>query len=197
MYARTLSLLVSLSLLGFAGSARAGHHSWDITEIFSNGDGSVQFVEMDCPSNGEAGLGPFTLTAGANTFNFVTNLPSSSTANTWVLIATAAFAALPGAPTPDYVIPAGFFSTAGGTLNYAGGADIWNHGAVPVNGQLSLYRNGSTAANTPKNFAGVEGNVDANPPNPVPSVAGWGIVLLVGALLLAASGILRRRPVAA
>ena len=61
-------------------------------------------------------------------------LPSSSTANTWVLIATAAFAALPGAPTPDYIMPAGFFPTGGGTLNYASGADIWTYGAVPVNG---------------------------------------------------------------
>ena len=70
-------------------------------------------------------------------------------------------------------------------------------GSTALNGQDSLYRSGSPGANTPKNFAGVEGNVDAYPPNPVPSVAGWGIVLLVGALLLAASGILRRRPVAA
>ena len=190
---RWLPIAALTLALTFAGTARAGHHSWDFTEIFSNASGTVQFIELFCPANGEAGLGPWTITAGANTFTFVTNLPSASTANTWVLIGTTAFAALSGAPAPDYVLPNSFFSTSGGTLNYASGADSWTYGTVPTNGTLSLMRNGSTATNTPKNFAGTQGQVNAGGPTPVvPSMAAWGMILLVGAMLFVASGSLRR-----
>lgn len=189
---RWMSIAVAAAVLSLAGSARAGHHSWDFTEIFSNSSGTVQFIELFCPNNGEAGLGPFTVTAGANTLNFVTNLPSAATANTWVLIGTSTFAGLPGAPSLDYVIPSGFFATGGGTLNYASGADVWAYGAVPTNGVLALLRNGSTATNTPKNFAGTQGQVNASGAPPVPSIAAWGLVLLVGAMLMLASGVLRK-----
>ena len=174
-----------------AGPGFAGHHSWDFTEIFSNADGSVQFIEMDCPSDNEAGLGAFTITAGSNTLNFVTNLPSTSTANTWVLIATSGFGSLTGGVVPDYVIPADFFATGGGTLNYASGADIWNYGAVPTDGVNALLRNGSTATNSPTNFAGQTGSVDLTAQ--IPTLETWGFILLVGAMLLAAVTLLRRR----
>jgi hypothetical protein len=40
-------------------------------------------------------------------------------------VATTAFAALPGAPTPDYVLPDGFLPIGGGTLGYDGAQDTW------------------------------------------------------------------------
>jgi hypothetical protein len=185
----TITLIVAGSL--GAPSAQAGHHSWDITELYSNASGSTQFVELFCPVNGEAGLGPFTLTSTTNTLNFVTNLSSGFTANTWVLCATGNFAGLPGGIVPDYVIPANFFPTAGGTINYASGADIWNYGAVPTNGVLALQRAGGTATNSPRNFAGQQGSVNLG--TPVPAVPTWGLLAWVGAVLLLSSGLLRRR----
>lgn len=178
-------------VLLWAASASAGHHRWDFTEIFSNADGSVQFIEMFSANSGESGLGPWTITAGGNTFNFVTNLPGDS-ANTWVLVATADFASLPGAPTPDYVMPASFFPTGGGTLVYAGGSDTWSYGPVPTNGIASLERDGSTPPNSPTNFAGVTGSVNASGA-PIPSLAAWAAMVLVAVVLLAGSGMLRRR----
>jgi hypothetical protein len=175
-------------------SAMAGHHSWDFTEAFSNADGSVQYVEIFCPVNGEAGLGPFTLTSTTNTLNFVTNLSTSTTMNTWVLVATSNFSGLAGGITPDYIVPANFFPVGGGTFNYAGGADIWNYGAVPTDGVNALQRNGSTAVNSPRNFAGASGSV--NLAGGVPAAPKWGIALLIGLMLFAASGILRRRATA-
>jgi len=185
-----LAPIAALLGLALAGSASAGHHNWDFTEIFSNADGSVQFIEMFSTGNNEAGVGPFTVTAGANSFQFVTNLPSTATANTWLLIGTTAFASLSGAPTPDYVLPDNFFSTAGGTLNYASGTDVWNYGAVPTDGVSSLVRDGSTPTNSPTAFPNVSGSVNANPV--VPSTTSWALILTVGVLLLASSGVLRR-----
>jgi hypothetical protein len=91
---------------------------------------------------------------------------------------------------PDYVIPANFFSTGGGTINYAG-VDVWTYGAVPTDGVHSLARDGTTPVNSPKNFAGQFGSVILT--TAVPTLPTTGIVILIGALLLAASGLLRKR----
>ena len=173
-----------------AASAQAGHHLWDFTEMYSNASGSVQFVEMFTAVNGEAGVGPWSVVAGANTFNFVTNLPNP-TVNTHLLIATSGFGSLAGGVTPDYIIPGNFFATGGGTLNYAGGVDVWNYGTVPTDGVLALQRNGSTATNSPTNYAGNAGSVDQS--TTVPALGGWALALLIGSILLFASGLLRRR----
>jgi len=175
-----------------APPARAAHHLWVFSEMFSNASGSVQYMELFCPAGDEQGVGPFTITSNSHTFNFVTNLPSSATANTYILVATSGFGALAGGVTPDYVIPSSFFATGGGTLNYASGVAVWNYGAVPTDGSHSLLRNGSTAVNSPTNFAGQSGSVNLSAA--VPMLPRWGIVLVVGALLLAGSGLLVVRP---
>jgi len=187
-------LVVLATVIGLVAgtSAQAGHHLWDFTEIFSNASGQVQFVELFTAEDNEQGVGPFTVTAGSNTFNFVTNLSTATTANTWILIATSGFGSLPGGVTPDYIIPGNFFPTGGGTLNYASGTDVWSYGAVPTNGVLSLQRNGSTATNSPTNFTGQSGSVNLAPPA-APILGSWGVALLVGSILLVASGVLRRR----
>ena len=170
--------------------AYAGHHLWKLTELYSNASGSIQFVQLFVPEAGEAGVGPFGLTASGHTFNFVTNLPSSATANTWILVGTPSFASAPGAVPPDYIMPAGFFSTGGGTITYAG-IDAWTYGTVPTDGVHSLMRDGTTPVNSVKNFAAQAGTLAIAAP--APAVTTWGIVALVGALLLIASGLLSRR----
>ena len=187
-----LGILAAVLSLALATPALAGHHLWDITEIYSNGDGSVQFVELFTADNNEQGVGPFNVTASGNTASFGgVNLPTSATANTWILMATSNFASQSGGITPDYLLPTHFFNTGGGTMNYAG-VDIWAYGKVPTDGVNSLQRNGSTAVNSPRNFAGASGSVNLG--ISTPGFQSWGLILLVGALLLAASGLLRRRP---
>jgi hypothetical protein len=193
MRTRFAALGIVAGLL-FTPSAHAAHHLWDFTEIFSNADGSVQFVEIFTAEDNEQNLNGFTITSGGNTLTFTSNLPTAATANTWLLAATSNFAALPGAVTPDYIIPANFFPTGGGTLNYASGADVWNFGAVPTDGVLALQRNGSSATNSPTNFAGEAGSIDLG--TPVPAMSTWAIFLAVGVILLLASGLLRRRTTA-
>jgi len=189
------AVLVGLAGLMLSAPAQAGHHLWKVSEAFSNASGSVQFVELFCTANSEAGLGAFTLTSTTNTLNFVTNLPSATTLNTWALCATSNFASQAGGITPDYIIPANFFPTGGGTLNYASGIDAWAYGAVPTDGVNSLNKSTSnivtTGVNSPHNFAGASGSV--NLASTVSATSTWGIVLTLGALLLVASGLLRKR----
>jgi hypothetical protein len=186
-----LIVLATVVGLAVAATAQAGHHLWDFTEIYSNASGTIQYIELFTADNNEQGVGPFNVTAGGHTVNFVTNLPTALTANTWILIATPKFAGLPGAITPDYILPQeNFFPTGGGTMNYAGGADIWNYGTVPTNGELALQRNGTSASNTPRNFNGGSGHVNLAA---VPAVGSCTTVLLVGGLLLVSSGLLVRR----
>ena len=87
-------------LFAVSGSALASFHLWHITQVYSNADGSIQFVQLQegFGANGQEFLAGHALTstqgATTNTLIFPSNLPSGSTANRSVLIATAGFAAL-------------------------------------------------------------------------------------------------------
>jgi MYXO-CTERM domain-containing protein len=193
MRARLISLAAFAGLLILPSTSHAAHHLWRFTQLFSNASGSTQFAEMFTNDQGETALGSFTIVSGGNTLSFVTNLtPVTGTrTNNWLLVATSNFQALAGGVQPDYIIPANFFPTGGGTLNYASSTDIWTFGTVPTDGVHSLMRDGTTPVNSPINFAGTGGSVNLT--TAVPAVPTFAIALLVGALLLAGSGLLRRR----
>lgn len=196
----TAALLVHVVLfctLLVPGVVEAKAHLWRISEIFSNADGTVQFIELHecCGSLNEYNLTATTLTSDANVYAFPANLPFiASTANGWVLIATADFAALPGAPTPDYIIPANFFDPNGDTITYVGGPDtaVLAVGALPTDGLHAFARDITSGAltvavNSPTNFPGVSGSV--SPPPPVPLAAPW----LLGSVLACAGLFAARR----
>ncbi len=159
--------LVVCVLLLVQAPVMAGSHSWDIVEIFSNSDGTIQFVELQ-EQNGlanEVGLNDKWVRANiaGNQFDFPGNL-SGNTSNAHLLLATAGFAALPGAPTPDYEIPPNFFDLNDDFLEYWTYDDFdFPAGALPLNGKDSLSGDGTTGPNTPTNFAGESGTVDACP----------------------------------
>jgi len=152
-----LALLVQL--------ARADFHDWTIAEIYSNADGSVQFIELSCPNSGETFLGGVRVwcTSGnrTNVFTFPTDL-SGNTEDAKLLLATPGFAAQPGGIVPDYVIPANFLILGSGRLNYAN-VDVLNYANLPTNGVASLVRSGSrfinAATNSPENFASARGSI--------------------------------------
>ncbi len=164
---------MGVALLAVAGMANATFHTFRINEIYSNADGSVQFVEL-VESFGANGQNRF-FSDGAvlesssgittNTLNFPNDLPSNATANRFVLIATAGFAALPEGITPDYVIPDDFLFTGGGDLDFVF-VETVAYGALPA-GVLSLNRMGGTFTpdiNSPTNFAGQTTIIN----NPIP-----------------------------
>ncbi len=167
---RTIALgVMSVGLVGIAGpQAMAGSHSWRINEIFSNADGTVQFIELKecCGFPNEIFIGNKSVSSQAtgNIFTFPGNLPPGTTANAHLLLATPGFAALPGAPAPDYIIAAGFFAIKGDTLSYHV-YDTFTFGAgeLPTDCINSLHDGGSTGPNSPTNFADETGSVDACP----------------------------------
>lgn len=146
--------------------ALGGAHTWDVSEVFSNADGTIQFVELVEANGtpGETGVANKNVTADVTGQSFT--IPSNvapPTSNKHILLATASFAALPGAPTPDHIIPAGslpFFSISGDTVRY-GAFDAFTFGAVPTDGVNSMNDGGIIAPNSPTNYAGATGSVNA------------------------------------
>jgi len=159
---RAFAVLLALA----AAPAQASFHLWSMNELYSNADGTVQFLELTALAGGQQFIAGHTLTSSSggntNTYTFSSNLPGD-TSGRRMLVATQGFAAL-GIVTPDYVVPNNFFFRNGGTLNFASGVDTWNHPALPTNNK-SLDRSGAAIVNSPTNFAGQTGRV------PAPSLA--------------------------
>jgi hypothetical protein len=164
-----LTVAVAAVLIG--GSvppALAGSHLWVINEIFSNVDGTVQFIEMHVPVDAanETNIGGKWVESATtgNQYVFPGNLPPGSTAFAYLLLATEAFADLEGAPTPDHIIPSNFFDLDTDTIRwwaYGNGDLSFSSGELPLDGIMSLNRDGSTGINSPTNFNGETGSVDA------------------------------------
>jgi hypothetical protein len=183
------SILAAISLLA-ASAPHAAFHLFTIEQLYSNADGTVQFIVMSCAGcppgeNFWAGQSIASTHAGATkTFTFPNNLPSTNTSGKKALIGTQGFAAL-GLIAPDYTISNGFLATDGGTVNYAF-VDQMTYSALPTDGTNALYRNGSVAQNLATNFAGASASVvPVAPPTTVNyqglwwaaggTESGWGI----------------------
>lgn len=190
--ARSLRLtLVSVVLVALPGLAHAGSHTWDVNEVFTDTTGNIQFIELIEANNtpNEVGVPGHTMTSNAKSFVIEGDPLGSPTSSRTYLMGTEAFAALPGAPTPDAIIPANvlpfFFSPGGDTVSYTPW-DSFTFASAPSDGTTSLNQDGTTGPNSPKNYAGVSGSVDASPAPQVPAFSAWGLALL--GLLLAVVG---------
>jgi len=149
--------------------AFAGSHLWRFNEVFTNADGTVQFVELKecCGADSEIFLAAKWVESGATgkRYTFPADL-TGDTSNKYLLLGTSGFAALPGAPTPDYIMPDNFLGFNGDTLEYWFYPDaimIYGIGALPSDGVTSLRIDGTTGVNSPTNFAGASGSVIAGP----------------------------------
>src|SRR5207248_1800694 len=129
-----------------------------IEELYSNADGSVQYVVLH-ETQGADGANalkgrPLTAThAGVTkTFTFPANLPSATTANKRVLVGSNGFAAA-SAIAADYQMPDRFLPTDGGTVDYAG-VDHISYATLPIDGNNALFHDATTGANVATNFSG-------------------------------------------
>lgn len=185
---RSALLVVVALAVGAPGVAGAKSHLWRFTEFFSSADRQVQFVEMqvmDPAGTGEWHTGNWPISSNANVFVIPSHLPQENTFLRYMLVATQAFADLPGAPTPDFIMPPEFFVPAGDELRWRDVQDIFTipPGAMPVDGTHSLQRSDlSTPVNSPTNFAGETGSVVVGIPVPAGGPGRW---LVIATVLLA------------
>lgn len=145
-------LMLLLLLAGATPSANASFHLWQIKEVFSNADGSIQFIEMFDSFANENFIQNFSLQTDSDgsmkSFTFPTNIPlTTNTAGKHLLIATPGFAALPGAVAPDYTLPDpmvnGVFFNPNATsisISFSGSGDTMSFtgASLPKNGLNSL-----------------------------------------------------------
>ncbi len=158
--------------------SRAAFHLWEISQVFSNADGSVQYIELFNNANFEQFLSGQQVIVSRDggqdqqSFTFPSNLPSSSTAGRNVLLATGTIAGV----EPDYIIPENFIhidfqSNAMVSLPFSdlGTADI-TYSEIPTDGWRSLNVSGTIRAPaTVTNFAGDTGALQEPDPSPTPT----------------------------
>jgi hypothetical protein len=174
---RWLALAAIAPLLA-ALPARALFHEWDIVEVFSNEDGSIQYVEFFTSFGSQQFLDGHTLRTQINTTNALTypfdgDLDTSEhgTANQSFLVATAGFEAAAGI-APDYVMPDAFIEVGVVTrLNFEN-VSIFQLAGLPTDGANALFADASTGPATPTNFAGETGTL------PEPGAVALGLVAL-------------------
>ena len=165
MFVIHLRSFIASMFLVLPGLAFASFHTFKVQEVYSNADGTVQYVLLKESSgaNGQNFLGGHSLvsrsTSGTKTFPFPGNLPSSSTANKFVLMATQGFADLK-IVTPDYTLPAGFVPVSNGSVAFAD-VDTLTYTALPADSTKALNRDLTAVTNSPTNFAGNTGTIPA------------------------------------
>jgi hypothetical protein len=180
--------IARIAVFGFIGvfcaagpGAVAGSHTWEVWEVFSNASGTVQFVTIKETHGGiaETFLGGHTMIAHPSGLTTSMHNVAGNTAFTFFLLGTSAFAALPGAPTPDVTLGPGlklFQNTSDTSMEYSfTNTATWSVASLPTDGTHSLRRTVSlgpltSATNSPTNFAGVSGSVDASGGASLPGV---------------------------
>jgi serralysin len=113
--------LVTVGFLSLGTPAQAAFHLWQVKEVYSNADGSIQYIELFNSFNNEQFATGAQIVANSDgvsrTFTFDRDL-TPPTSNRHLLIATPGFASLPGAPVPDFTLPCGpFFDPAATTIS--------------------------------------------------------------------------------
>lgn len=150
------------SLLLVAPHAQAAFHLWSIHELYTNSSGTLQFVELSTSFGGQNFVGGQQIQIAnggqTHTFTIPNNLSTTAdTTNKTFLIGTAGLHAA-GGPTPDFVMPAGFLFTGGGTISFFG-ANSGPYTALPTDGTLARNFSGGNIVNNPQNFSGQLGQV--------------------------------------
>ena len=189
------ALAAGLFALCVATPARANFHLWQIEEIFSNADGSIQYVELFSSSSFPQNLlANHTLlsqqdTTAVDMFQFGSNL-GSPTQDHFFLVATPAFAAAAGIQ-PDYTFAPGqvfIHLGATNTIQMAGASTVpftFAPSALPTDGTHSLVAVGGTmfppdvAVASPINFAGEMGQLVPEPEPPALALTALGALALI------------------
>jgi hypothetical protein len=164
----SLAIVAVALLMSRGASALPG--TFLIDQIFSNADGTVQFIVVrdsgshDCDAGEQHWLGQRLVAggpAGPVVYLFPGDLPTCHTSGRRILIATQEFADL-GLVTPDFVIPNGFLQMPSGTVSLDDVGSL-SYGALPGDGVTALDGNANPVPNAATNLAGQTASVVALP----------------------------------
>lgn len=141
--------------------AIADFDQWQFSEVFSNAEGDVQYVELQTTVSNQGDLSGLTLVASdasgqqQNSLLFSANL-LAETQDSKLLIATQSFVQTTGL-SADFEIADGFLFTEGGSLDFANGTAVLNYGASQLakNGEQSMSSSLDPQLPDPTNFAGL------------------------------------------
>ena len=165
-------LVSSILCLLQAQPVTASVHLNHIEELYSSPSGTLQFIELETSFNGQN----LFKTGGNNsrlisktsgnvvhaTYFFPNDLPSAATAGHSMLVGTNNVLAI-GGVTPDFIMPANFLLLEGGVLDFVsdlfGTFNSVTYPALPLGKNSYDAQQQTTGLNTPKNFAGVVGQV--------------------------------------
>jgi len=153
-----------LGLAAFVSvAAAAAPPTFQITELFSNLDGSVQFIRLTETAglDGQNNFAGLILTSSHNgvekTFKFQADLPTQQTAHRSIVVVAIEGTLL--VPVnfgeriwfccyrADFYMPPRFLATDGGTLDFAG-VDRMTYASLPTDGARGLFRDGTVARAT-------------------------------------------------
>ena len=134
----------AMALVLILTSIRADAVSMQIHELYSNTDGSVQFLVLTAGSPVIAGASlvarSSTTSNAKHIFTFPTNLPANA-ANRFFLVGTQSFADL-GLIEPDYVMPDGFLFGASGRVTAGRSRSNLVYPGLPADGVHALWVSG-------------------------------------------------------
>lgn len=175
LFTRPLRICILLGSALFAQSASASFHLWQLSELYSDASGTVQYIELSTFDSGQEFLSGHAISASQDasihTFGFPMDLPGDTASHAF-LIGTQGFANL-GIVTPDYIVPNGFLFQPNGSVNFAG-VDSIAYSTLPTDGVHAMNRNGNSVVNAPTNFSGATGSITAAT---LPGVAVTGTVV--------------------
>ena len=163
---------VGLALFVFCvPSVFGGGHTWRVKEIFSNADGTIQYIETweAFGGAGETATANHNIASNSNMFTIPSNV-LAPTSNKSLLFATQGFADL-NVVVPDYIISDNFFSIVNDSIAYTPLHTVtFLAGQLPTDGISALAADLSVVVNSPENYLGQGGSIDVSPlPPGVPS----------------------------
>lgn len=178
---RSFAFAAAALLVALPTAAQARFHLWFVNEVFSNDDGSIQFVELTTDTDFQDLIDAHEIEFRSNgsviaTAPFSADLDTTDTADHSLLMATPEFLAASGIEA-DFEMPVGTIPVAQvDAVRMSGSAPTqfsFTAGSLPLDGVHSLNRSGGSAVATPTNFAGDTGTIVPEPDAGALAVAAW------------------------
>ncbi|MDA0689227.1 MAG: c-type cytochrome [Proteobacteria bacterium] len=166
----SFTALTAIAMAVLAQTAFSDFDQWQINELFTNSDGTVQFIELITTAPNQGDLSGLTLmtrdavNSQQKSVSFSSNL-QGDTSNRTLLVATQGFVNLTGLE-PELLIDSLFLFTEGGSVDFANGIATLSYGAaqLPKNGVQSINALLQPQAPDPTAYSGLSANPSTTSP---------------------------------